>query len=167
MSIISYFFFSILNDSIKMLIVKYVYFYSCNSIVLKKKQSSFILYEHYGLCLVYWSHNFWIFGIFFLNFRNNDIICNNCKMHLLLQFSFNRFKIIQGFSMGYQHYHLCLVWRSMSVKIFGIFLKILKFWYYKQQLRRRLRLLRFSFNRFEIIQGSTASTWFQNQFKHR
>ena len=48
------------------------------------------------------------FSTIFKNYRNNDIISNNCKMHLLIQFSFNRFKIIQGFSMGHKHYHMCL-----------------------------------------------------------
>ena len=64
MSIFSYFFFfSILNDSIKLVIVKYIYSYSCNSIVSKKMQSSFIVYEHYimlGL-LVAQFLNFWQF----------------------------------------------------------------------------------------------------------
>ena len=57
------FFFFILNDSIKMVIVKYIYSYSCNSIVSKKIQSSFIVYEHHimlGL-LVAQFLNFWQF----------------------------------------------------------------------------------------------------------
>ena len=127
LSLIYLFFFPILNDSIKMLIVKYIYFYSFNSIVPKKKTEFFNIVWTLRLMLGLLVAQFLNFLGFFLNFRKNDIICNNCKMHLLLQFSFNRFKIIQGFSMGYQHYHLCLVWRSMSVKIFGIFFRRLFF----------------------------------------
>ena len=43
----------------------------------------------------------------FWNFRNSDKIYINCKMYLLLQFSFNRFEILQGYSTGYEHYGLC------------------------------------------------------------
>ena len=81
----------------------------------------------------------------FRNFWNNGIIFINCKIYLLLQFSFNRFEIIQVSSIGYKHYSFCLVWRSSSVTIFGFFWKCWNFGIMHSSLR--LRLLRVSFNR--------------------
>ena len=64
-----------------------------------------------GLCFFWRSDYFWNFGEF-LKFWNIGITYSNCKMYLLLQFSFNRFEIIQGSSIGYRHYGLCFFWRS-------------------------------------------------------
>ena len=44
--------------------------------------------------------NFW-------NFWNNGIIYSNCKMHLLLRFSSNRFEIMHGSFIAHKHYILC------------------------------------------------------------
>ena len=60
--------------------------------------------------------NFW-------NFWNNGMIYSNCKMHLLLQLSFDRFEIMQVSSLGYKHYGLCFFWQWNIFSIFGEFLK--------------------------------------------
>ena len=64
-----------------------------------------------GLCFFWRSDHFWNFGEF-LKFWNIGITYSNCKVYLLLQFSFNRFEIMQGSSIGYRHYGLCFFWRS-------------------------------------------------------
>ena len=70
-------------------------------------QGSSIGYKHYGLCFFLTIKINFEFLANFRNFRNNGIIYINCKMYLLLQFLFNRFEIIQGSSIGYEHDGSC------------------------------------------------------------
>ena len=98
--------------------------------------------------------SFFQFLAIFWNFWNNGIIYSDCKMHLLLWYSFNRFEIIQRAFVGYREYGLCFSWRT---KYFWIFWRIFEFWnigiiYCNCKM---YLLLQFSFNRFEIIQGSS------------
>ena len=90
-------------------------------------QDSSTGYEHYVLCFFWRSNYFWIFGEF-LNFWNIGIIYSNCEMYLFLQFSFNRYEIMQGFYIGYRRYGLFFFfWRLIQFWFFGEFWKFLNF----------------------------------------
>ena len=83
------------------------------------------------LDLCFWRlDHFWIFGEL-LKFWNIVITYSNCKMYLLLQFSFNLVETIQGSSIGYKHYGLCLFLTIELIlnfwRIFGIFEIVIKY----------------------------------------
>ena len=104
-------------------------------------------------------------------FKNNDIIYSNCKMHLVSQFLFSRFEIIQGYFVGYSHCGLCfslmigpfenccrifeiMVQSILSVKCissYGFHSFMIFIMYSNCKMRLLLKL---SFNRFKIIQVS-------------
>ena len=121
---------------------------------LEITQGCFVEYREYSLCFFWRSNHFFNFWRFFWKFWNNGIIYSDCKMHLLLWYSFNRFEIIQRSFVGYREYGLCFF---LTDGIFLNFWRIFEFWNIgiiycncKTYL-----LLQFSFNRFEFIQGSS------------
>ena len=76
-------------------------------------------------------------------------------MYLLLQFSFNRFEIIQGSSIGYKHYGLCFFW---TIEIILSFFS--NFWYFRSNGIIYINvkcICSYNFYSivFEIIQGSS------------
>ena len=87
------------------LTVKCISSYNFHSIVLKVYRA---LLQNMRImaCDFFWrSNHFWIFGEFLI-FWNIGIIYSNYEMYLL-QFSLNRYEIMQGFSIGYRRYGLC------------------------------------------------------------
>ena len=127
------------------LTVKCISSYSFHSIVLKLYRT--LLQDMSIMCCAFFDDR--IIFEFLANFWNIGIIYSNREMYLFLQFSFNRYEIMQGFSIGCRRYGLFFFddWSN-----FGFLANFGNFWnndiIYSNC--KMYILVQFSFNRFEI-----------------